>query len=216
MRPRYASAWTSLGLVLMLVLSGCTAGTPRSPGLAGAVNAKATTLLTIGGSATEGDGLPDRLHDAWPYLLWDQAFPVSTSLVNAALDDATIKNAQADQLPLAQEVKPQVVAVWLGIDDLAQHTPIDQFAAELRALIDELRATGAQRILVADLPDAFGAGAVSYNTATRSVVQSTKATLVELEHAAISIAPSRGLADQPDAAAHRVVVSAFEQALKRP
>ena len=72
--------------------------------------------------------------------------------------------------PLAQEVKPQVVAVWLGIDDLAQHTPIDQFASELRDLIDELRATGAQRILVADLPRVFGAGALSYNTERKSVV----------------------------------------------
>ena len=214
MRPRIASACTSLGLVL--VLSGCTAGTHRSPGLARAVNAKATTLLTIGGSATEGDGLPDRLHDAWPYLFFDEAFPVSTSLVNAALDDATVKNAQADQVPLAQEVRPQVVAVWLGIDDLAEHTPIDQFASELRALIEELRATGAQRILVADLPRVFGVGAVSYNAAIRRVVQSTNATLVELENAAISLVPSRGLADQPDAAAHRVIVSAFEQALKRP
>ena len=48
---------------------------------------------TIGGSATEGDGVPDRFRDAWPYLLFDEAFPVSTSLVNAALDGATVANA---------------------------------------------------------------------------------------------------------------------------
>jgi hypothetical protein len=62
----------------------------------------------------------------------------------------------------------------------------------------------------------FGVGAASYNTATRRVVQSTNATLVELENAAIPLGPARGLANQPDAAGHRVIVSAFEQALKRP
>ena len=118
--------------------------------------------------------MPDRLRDAWPYLLFDEAFPISTSLVNAALDGATVARAEADQLPLAREVKPRVVAIWLGIDDLAQHTPVAHFSSELRALIEELRATGAQRILVADLPRAFGSGVTEYDTAIRSVVESTE------------------------------------------
>ena len=211
---RYAArAWSSM--VLVLALGACTGGSHPAPSASAGDNAKPTTLLTIGGSATEGDGVPDRFRDAWPYLLFDEAFPVSTSLVNAALDDATVANAEVDQLPLAREVKPQVVAVWLGIDDLAQHTPIDQFSSGLHTLIEELRANGAQRILVADLPRVFGVGAAAYDTATRSVVQSTNATFVELENAAISLRPSRGLADQPDTASHRVIATAFERALKR-
>jgi lysophospholipase L1-like esterase len=213
MKRRTAPSWAVM--LLVLVLGACTGGNRSASSASTGDNAKPTTLLTIGGSATEGDGVPDRFRAAWPYLLFDDAFPISTSLVNAALDDATVANARADQLPLAREVKPQVVAVWLGMDDLAQHTPINQFSSELRSLIEELRIAGAQRILVADLPRTFGVGVIAYDRAIRSAVQSTNATFVELQNAAISLVPSRGLADQPDAASHRVIATAFEQALKR-
>ena len=215
MRRRAAQAWASTALVLVFAFGACSESHP-APNATNNSTGKSTILVTIGGSATEGDGVPDRFRDAWPYILFDEAFPISTSLVNAALDDATVARAQADQLPLAREVKPQVVAIWLGTDDLAQHTPVAYFSSELRTLIEELRATGAQRILVADLPRAFGAGVREYDTAIRRVVQSTNATFVELENAPISLVTDRGSAEQPDTASHRVIATAFEQALKRP
>ena len=47
-------------------------------------------MLAIGGSATEGDGVRDRLVNAWPYLVFHQALPVSAIFVNGSLDDATV------------------------------------------------------------------------------------------------------------------------------
>ena len=111
--------------------------------------------------------------------------------------------------------KPDVVAVWLGIDDLSQRTPVGQFAAGLRTVIDDLRAAGADRILVADLPKAYG-DVSSYNAAIRGVVRSTKTTLVDLQDAAVSLARSDRFAAQPDAASQRVIAGAFEQALRTP
>ena len=133
--------------------------------------------------------------------------------MNAALDGATVANVSVEQLPVAEEVKPDVVAIWLGADDLAQRTPVDRFRSGLQTLIDQIRRTGATRILVADLPPAYH-GVEPYNTAIREVVRSTKSTLVELADAGISLAPTDRLADQPDVASHRLIAAAFTRALK--
>jgi len=198
---------------LVVVLGACSGSAHSATNAAGAQE-KPTTLVTIGSSATEGDGVADRFREAWPYLLFDEAFPVSTSLVNAAVDGATVANAPVQQVPLVREVKPEVVAIWLGVDDLSEHTPTGQFSSGLRTLIADLRSDGVRRILIADIPNAFGASASSYDDAIRAVVRSTEVSLVELQSTAMSLVPSRGLSDQPDADGQRMIATAFEKALR--
>lgn len=210
-RPRLAVLTT---IVLVIALAACNSTRPASPFASPDANRKPTTLLTIGGSATEGDGVSDRYRDAWPYLVFNKSFPRSSSLVNAALDGATVSNALLDQLPLAQEVKPNTVAIWLGADDLLQRTPIAPFTNQLHHLIEELRAAGAHRILVADLPSAYGRNAQTYNTAIRRVAAATNTTLVEIQHAPISLAPTDGLSHQPTTASDELIAAAFEHALR--
>lgn len=208
---RRLTACAAIGLLVSL--PACSGGTRVNAVATPATNAAPTTLLTIGGSATEGDGLADRYREAWPYLLFHEAFPLSTSLVNAAVDGATVANVPSEQLSLAGEVKPDVVAIWLGIDDLSQRTPIDVFTAELTTAIQDLRASGSRRILVADLPKAYG-NVAPYNTAIRAVVRSTKSTLVELDEAAVVLASDGRFPAQPDTTSQRVIATAFEQAFK--
>ncbi len=208
---RHRAAVAAL-ICLVCSLAACSGGTtatapPRSTG-----NARPTTLLTIGGSATEGDGLTDRYREAWPYLLFHHAFPLSTTLVNAAVDGATAANVQAQQVPLVGDVQPDVVAIWLGIDDLSERTPIATFRTGLTATIEQLRANGARNILIADLPKAYG-DVGQLNTAIRIVVRSTSTTLVELEQAAIVLAPDRRFPAEPDAASQQMIASSFERAL---
>ena len=57
------------------------------------------TVLTIGENKTPGRRLPDRLQDAWPYLVFHDAFPLSTVFVNGALDEATVADAIETQAP---------------------------------------------------------------------------------------------------------------------
>lgn len=209
---RASRALAAFGLVV--VLGACSGSSHSATNAAGGAQEKPTTLVTIGSSATEGDGVADRFREAWPYLLFDEAFPVSTSLVNAAVDGATVANAPAQQLPLVREVKPEVVAIWLGVDDLQEHTPTGQFSSGLRTLIADLHSDGVTRILIADIPNAFGTSASSYDNAIRAVVRSTEVSLVELQNTAISLVPSRGLSNQPDAAGQRLIATAFERALR--
>ena len=132
------------------------------------------TVLAIGSSATEGDGVRDRLQDAWPYLVFRESLPASAVFVNGALDDATVAHALASQAPLAKELKPDIVEIWLGADDLRAGTPIAAFTAEYTQLVDTLRADGSGRILIADLPAAYGSRASAYNAAIHAVVARTR------------------------------------------
>jgi lysophospholipase L1-like esterase len=199
----------------ILFATACSAS-HKAAGPAATNAGPAQTVLAIGGSATEGDGVRDRLAQAWPYLVFHEAFPLSTVFVNGSLDGATVARALEAQAPLATELQPDVVEVWLGADDLMAATPVAEFTRGLTNLVATLRSAGSHRILIADLPAAYGTGAGAYNAAIHQVVRSSHAQLVPLAAAQIALVPTDGLPPQPDAASHRVVAAAFAKAIKNP
>ncbi len=168
-------------------------------------------VLAIGGRTTEGDGIRNRLQAAWPYLVFHDAFPRSTVFVNGALDEATVASALETQAPLAAELKPDVVEVWLGADDLAVATRLSDFTSSLTDLIIRLRQAGSRRILVADLPEAYGGRVAAYNAVIRDVVARTKTELVPLANAGITLPRAEEKAPLLDEAGHRIVAAAFEK-----
>jgi GDSL-like Lipase/Acylhydrolase family len=199
-----------LAAVSMLTLAACSAGSHSKASAPTTAPAAATeTVLAIGGSATEGDGVRDRLRDAWPYIVFRDDLPASAAFVNGALDDATVAHALATQAPLAQELNPDLVEIWLGADDLLAATPIPAFTFTFTHLVEMLRADGSRRILIGDLPAAYGSRAVFYNSAIHAVVSTTHSELVSLANASITLEPTDGLSPQPDAASHRVIAAAF-------
>ncbi len=199
-----------LTVVALVALGACSTAS-KSKGPASEPSTGPTiTVLALGGSATEGDGVRDRLRDAWPYLVFETAFPRSTVFVNGALDDATLQHAITAQAPLAAQLKPDVIEVWLGADDVTARTPISLFRAEFHQLLDLLHASGARRIIVADLPPALGSTA-PYNTAIHAQVAAAHAELVSLANVAIALGPTDGLTPQPDTASHRLIAAAFER-----
>jgi lysophospholipase L1-like esterase len=200
-----------LVIVALVALTACSTGSKTAKGPAASPSTgPAITVLALGGSATEGDGVPDRLRDAWPYLVFQTAFPRSTIFVNGALDNATLQHAITAQAPLAAQLKPDVVEVWLGADDVTARTPITLFRSEFRQMLDLLHASGARRILVADLPPALG-NTAPYNAAIRTEVAAAHAELVSLANTAITLEPTDGLTPQPDATSHRLIAAAFER-----
>ena len=174
----------------------------------------AQTVLAIGGSATEGDGIPDRLHNAWPYRVFHDAFPRATTFVNGAIDDATAANALSLQVPLAAELKPDVVELWLGADDITSGTSPAAFESGLANVVDALHADGAKRILVADLPFAYGAQVPAFNDAIHQVAQRSGADLASLASAKVAL--TGGGTAEPDAASQPVIAAAFSRQLQGP
>jgi hypothetical protein len=210
MRRRIAAA-----AVTVVALAACSGGSKSAQGPpSDPSTGPVVTVLAFGGSATEGDGVRDRLRDAWPYLVFETAFARSTIFVNGALDDATMQHAITDQAPLAAQLKPDVVEVWLGADDVTAHTPIALFSAEFRQFLDLLHSSGARRVLVADLPSSLGDTA-TYNAAIHAAVTATNAELVSLANTTITLEPTDGLTPQPNTASHRLIAAAFERQIAK-
>ena len=178
--------------------------------------ARPQTLLVLGGADNEGQAIPDRLQDAWPYLLYHDAFPRAAVLVNDALDTATAADVLDTQASLVRQLSPDIVAMWIGIDDLRDRTPIPTFTHELRTLTATLHADGARHILIADIPYAYGSNAAAYDVAIRTVAQAAGAVLVELQHLHVTFVTDHRSPPEADAATHRAIANAFEQALHRP
>jgi hypothetical protein len=200
-------------VALALVAGACTSARHSDLAANSTANRSKSTLLTIGGSSTEGDGVRDRLRQTWPYLLLNEALTPGDELVNGALDGATAANAVADQAPLAAQVHPTIVAVWVGYDDVLGGTAIADFTSSYRSLVLSLQAAGARRVLLANLPPSFG-DVKAVNAAIAAVARETGAELVDLSSSNVAVAPTEGLAAQPTTAGQRVVADAFERELR--
>jgi hypothetical protein len=198
--------------MLALCACGCSSGRGASgPPADAAANGPSKTVLLLGGRSSDGDGIADRLRDAWPYRVFD-ALPRPTVFVNNARDQATVAEALSEQVPLARDLKPDVVEVWLGADDVAAATPIPVFMRDLSRLIVMLHAAGAGRILVGDLPAAYGETTTRYNDAIHQVVRDAGAELVALSGARINLgSPREGRL--PDEASQPVIAAAFTTAI---
>src|SRR5690349_7519235 len=95
----------AIALAFTLLAAACSSSTASTTAPA-TPSGPTTRFLTLGGSATEGDGVRDRLHQAWPYVVFREALPENTTFVNAATDDGRAATALAEQVPLARETKP--------------------------------------------------------------------------------------------------------------
>jgi hypothetical protein len=201
-------------LVSALALVACSR--PAGPNGASSATSSAPrreVLVAIGSRATLGDGLDNPLRDSWPQLLYHDAFPRSTVLINSANRSVTVERARGQALSIALEVHATVVAVWLGDLELGAGLEPSGFEAELDQLVTRLRDSGA-RVLVGNLPGAQS-GVAAYNGAIARVVRARGATLVDLA-AALSTHPESRPSSAADGATSRIVAATFAAALTQP
>ncbi|MFI5272196.1 MAG: SGNH/GDSL hydrolase family protein [Ktedonobacterales bacterium] len=193
------------GLALLLapaLIAGCEGGpsghaqaaptaTP-SPVVATGTAAPRLTYVAIGASDAYGVGTTDPAHDNWPGVLARTLGP-SVRLVNLGIPGATVELAARDELPVAIQTQPQLVTIFLGINDLEQGDSTDAFAAGLRGLLAALRVRTAARIYLANLPDlallpyfgnrdgnALHQQVVAWNAVIASAARANDAVLVDL------------------------------------
>jgi acyl-CoA thioesterase-1 len=138
-------------LFLAVALTSCTTVRTQGAGSTPAPNAAAPRLyLAVGASDTRGIGTEDPLREAWPQDLF-RSLPANYRLVNLGVPDATLSDALAQELPMAEALHPALVTVWLNADDVLSGVPTATYQAELSSLVHRLRATGAA-VLVANTP----------------------------------------------------------------
>jgi lysophospholipase L1-like esterase len=113
-------------------------------------------------------------------------------MVNLGVVGLTLHHALQVDLPVALDAHPNLVTVWLAVNDLLAGAPLAGYRADLHVLVSRLRATGA-RVLVGNLPNLTLVPAAAprlgpdpsgtlaaWNAAIADEARATGATLVDL------------------------------------
>ena len=166
----------------MLVITACAAR---------AQAARPLTYVAIGASDAVGVGANNPETEGWVPRFGAHLGP-NVRIVNLGVSGSTLAQALQEQLGPAVDAQPDVVTVWLAVNDLNAGVPLDSYAAELDTLLGQLESTNA-RVLVGNVPDlarvaayrgidpeALGAEVARWNAAISETSLRHGATLVDL------------------------------------
>jgi lysophospholipase L1-like esterase len=78
--------------------------------------------------------------------------PKGARLVNLGVSGSELSEALDQQLPVALAARPDVVTVWLAVNDLKNGVPLARYERDLDTLLGRLEATGAT-VAVGNIPD---------------------------------------------------------------
>ena len=197
-RGRTTCLTAPLGALLLslLLLAGCATST----GTATLQHSRTTatpqpsfTYVALGASDAFGIGTQDPDRESWPVVLSHELGKPDVHLVNLGIPGVTLGQAQQEELPVALDAHPDVVTIWLAVNDFAANTAISVYSRELTQLLTTLRTQTHARIFVGNLPDLsllpyFSRAGTpdlrdrvqQWNVAIASVCQAQGVTLVDL------------------------------------
>jgi lysophospholipase L1-like esterase len=156
-----------------------------------AQGAPALTYVAIGASDTVGIGASNPETEGWVPRLGGR-LGSNVQIVNLGVSGSTLSQALTEQLGPAVDAQPDVVTVWLAVNDLNARVPLQRYATDLDTLLGKLEATHA-RVLVGNIPDlarlpvyasvdpaALQAEVARWNTVIADTVARHGAVLVDL------------------------------------
>src|SRR5437868_2880552 len=134
-------------LALGVAVAGCgTDGTVRSGAATGPV------YVAIGASESVGTGARNPSSEGWvPVLAGKMA--AGTRLANLGIGGLRTHQALDQALPVAVDLQPSVVTVWLAVNDLTDGVPLASYRADLDTLLGTLARETHARVYVANIPD---------------------------------------------------------------
>jgi len=142
---------------LLLLLSACAGRASEQSASAGLRVQQAPqarlTYVAIGASDTYGIGTEDPQSESWPSDLTTM-LGKNVRLINLGIPSAHADEALNVEVPVAVDAHPDVVTVWLAVNDLADNVPVDVYARNLDLLLTKLQAgIPHAQIAVANVPD---------------------------------------------------------------
>ena len=96
----------------------------------------ALTYLALGDSYTIGTGASDESR-SWPSIIAER---LKAELTNPAVNGFSTLDLIRDELPYLQRVRPDLVSVLIGVNDLVQGRTPDQYRKSLQAIYDRVAA----------------------------------------------------------------------------
>jgi lysophospholipase L1-like esterase len=130
------------GLVVVAGAAGCATQAPT---------ARPTTYVALGASDAVGVGARDPATEGWVPRLGARLGP-NARVVNLGVSGSTLAQAIDEQLGPALDAQPDVVTVWLAVNDLNGQVALKRYAADLDSLLGQLETSHA-RVLVGNVPD---------------------------------------------------------------
>lgn len=183
-------------LVLVLITLGGLAGQPVGRAATSAHPVRAArppVYVAIGASDTIGYGVADPATQGW-VPRFAATLPDHPKLVNLGVAGLTLHQAVLVDLPVALDAHPQIITVWLAVNDLLDGVPLPRYRADLHTLLQRLRSGTHARVLVGNLPDLALVPAVAtrlgsdpnatltaWNAAIAAETQAVGATPVDLD-----------------------------------
>jgi lysophospholipase L1-like esterase len=146
-RTRFAGLAAAL-LALAACTRGGSAASPPLPSTSG----PALLYVAVGASDSVGAGTSDPLRQAWPQVLFRTGLPARTRMVVLGVPGSTVSQALAQQVPEATALHPDLVTVWLSVNDLVAGVSPDDYGRALEELLRSLRGGGGTEVLVANTP----------------------------------------------------------------
>jgi acyl-CoA thioesterase-1 len=112
---------------------------------------RSITYVAIGASDAVGVGAHNPETEGWVPRLGAKLGP-NVRVINLGVSGSTLSQALQEQLGPALDSQPDVVTVWLAVNDLNARVPLERYAADLDSLLGQLEQTHA-RVLVGNVPD---------------------------------------------------------------
>lgn len=147
---RLSTRW--LLLPILLLVFGLSAACDRDDPSGNAAAPVVPLYLAVGASDAVGTGARDPGVDGWVVQL-HRRMPGGTRLANLAIGGLTMRQAVEQVLPVAVDLRPSVVTVWLAANDVASGVPLESYLADLDTLLATLAGETEARVYVANLPD---------------------------------------------------------------
>ena len=160
--PTRSALLLPLLLALGPLLAGCGGSTtavqpiifntPTPPATPASAPPPPASYVAIGASDALGVGADDPATQGYvPVII--ARLPKGSLALNVGVSGILLHNALQAELPAAIAFHPTLVTVWLVGNDFRDCTPLAQYAADLRALLGQLRQETHARVFVADTPD---------------------------------------------------------------
>ena len=158
-----------LAVICVAFVSSCSAapavqasptrGPTRSPSVAPSTATATATVssgikyVAIGASDSVGVGASDPAKGSWPALVAARLPAGSPPYTNLGVSGSLTLQAVAQQLPGAIAQKPDLISVWLAVNDLNATIEPASFAGSLAQIVDGLVQKTSATIFVGNVPD---------------------------------------------------------------
>jgi acyl-CoA thioesterase-1 len=136
---RWAALWVVLGLAGVACRATAQPAVPR-------------TYVAIGASDSVGVGANDPATEGWVPRFGGR-LGRDVQIVNLGVSGSTLAQALDEQLGPAVDAQPDVVTIWLAVNDLNARVPLERYATDLDTLLGQLETTTHARVLVGNVPD---------------------------------------------------------------